>query len=480
MSAPPPVLAPGALIGGRYRIRRSLGMGGMGMVFEATHVRLNQPVALKLLRPELAMQPEFVARFEREARAAAALRSPYVVRTFDVDTTSDGVTFLVMELLSGNDLAAELESASVPDASLVDWTIQCCAALEEARKLGIVHRDLKPANIFLADEPPHRTAKILDFGISKILEDTTMDGAPRTRGSLGTPQYMSPEQIRSSKDIDHRSDVWALGVVLYRALSGRSPFESRSESDLLVAIVTEPAIPLGALRPDLPDGLCAAVMRALEKSPDDRHATALAFGEELAPFGTGRTSALTGVTGPTRGRKRASAPDAATKRPGGAAAAAPVEDASATAAVVGAGVALGTSPRPNDDMTSRGWPRTSMVLFVLLIAGLGVAGFKLGGMRRHAAEPPEATVSDAPPRSPAAPVVERKLDAPLPPASVAPSAAATAAPTPTAPTTSARAHGAPHGAPHDARSAGTASGRLPAAAPSASATPRVGLEREFR
>jgi len=188
----------GTILDGKYRLVRQLGAGGMGIVYEADHIRLRQPFAIKILQPELASEHEFLMRFEREARAAASLRSPHVVRVFDVDASPEGLTYIVMELLEGRDLADESLSTKIPLPQLIDWIVQTCAGLQEAHDNGIVHRDLKPANVFLSKiESGDRIAKVLDFGISKVDATSTSLLTGRAAGALGTPTYMAPEQIRN-------------------------------------------------------------------------------------------------------------------------------------------------------------------------------------------------------------------------------------------------------------------------------------------
>jgi eukaryotic-like serine/threonine-protein kinase len=278
----------GEIWDGKYRIDRILGEGGMGVVFEAYHLRLEQQVAIKCLLPELADNVAVKARFEREARAAARLRSRHVVKILDVETHPTGVPYMVMELMRGCDLDNEnLKRGDIPYPELCDWLVQAAGALAEAHKAGIVHRDLKPSNIFIAEEPGERLAKVLDFGIAKsaaIVPGITYSTAGGG-GICGTPQYMSPEQITDS-DVDGRADIWAMGVVAYELLAKRAPFEAQSFTALAVKIANDKAAELKTLRPDLPPALAAAVMRTLEKDRSNRFATMMEFAEAIAPFGT--------------------------------------------------------------------------------------------------------------------------------------------------------------------------------------------------
>src|SRR5262249_36798130 len=229
---------PGAVLAGKYRVGRILGVGGMGVVVAATHLQLGQPVALKFMLAEALASPEASERFLREARAAVRLRSQHVARIQDVGTLENGAPYIVMELLQGLDLAQLLaQQGPVAPATAVDFVVQACDALAEAHALGIVHRDLKPANLFVTIAP-NGTAlvKVLDFGIAKA-------GGPlgasvtQTSAVFGSPAYMSPEQLRSTKAVDARSDIWSLGIILYETLSGRTPFHGETITELGLKVV---------------------------------------------------------------------------------------------------------------------------------------------------------------------------------------------------------------------------------------------------
>ncbi len=271
------------VVAGKYRLVRRLGEGGMGLVFEAEHLRLRQSVAIKFLRPEVLAMPDAVARFEREARASCCIRGPHVVQVLDVDTDECGRPFMVMELLRGRDLEAEIrERGALPVTEAVDWVLQACAAVSEAHQARIVHRDLKPSNLFLAEEFGTRVVKVLDFGISKIQEgsEPTMTGMAVT---MGTPLYMSPEQVRSSRDVDCRTDVWSLGVILYELIAGAPPF-SGTTTAAIAAIVADATPGLRECSPHVPPELEKVVMTTLAKSPDDRFPTVEALAAALVPF----------------------------------------------------------------------------------------------------------------------------------------------------------------------------------------------------
>jgi serine/threonine-protein kinase len=271
--------------GEKYEIERVIGRGGMGTVFEACHTRLGQRVALKALAPELRGCPELVARFEREARAASALSSPHAVRVFDIDVGEDGTPFMVMELLSGCDLGRRLDDdGPQPIGRAVRWIIQACEALGEAHRLGIVHRDIKPSNLLLCASGG---IKVLDFGIAKQrpprpgVREAAITNATTP---LGTPQYMSPEQVRSAKDVDARTDIWALGVTLYELLCGRPPYDHDQPAACIAAIVADPIPDPRQFRPDLPADLALAILKALEKDPAARFITTEHFVAALLPY----------------------------------------------------------------------------------------------------------------------------------------------------------------------------------------------------
>jgi serine/threonine-protein kinase len=276
--------AAGSTFGGKYEIVRIVGQGGMGVVFEARHLRLHQRVAIKMLLPTVLHLPDVKSRFEREARAAGQLRNRNVARIIDVDVSEAGLPFMVMEYLEGRDLDQELQARGrLPIEEAVGYLLQTCRAMVEAHAAGIVHRDLKPANLFLTDDAGSRTVKVLDFGISKI----TNDGDAHLTGTfatIGTPIYMSPEQVRSSKDVDSRTDIWALGVILYECLTGQPPFQGSMTATAAAIVADEPA-PLRTLRPDVSPELENVIFHALEKSPAKRFPDIQSLGAALAAYG---------------------------------------------------------------------------------------------------------------------------------------------------------------------------------------------------
>jgi serine/threonine-protein kinase len=278
---------PGAIIAGKYRAERVLARGGMGVILEAEHLELGQRVAIKFLLPDAVRQAEMVERFLREARAAAQLQSDHVVRVFDIGKTEAGIPYMVMELLPGNDLADELRArGQLPVAEAVGYVLDALDAIVEAHAAGIVHRDLKPSNLFLVRKPDGtRRAKVLDFGISKFSATAAPDAAlTTTKSMLGSPGYMSPEQVRSTKSVDARTDVWALGVILYEALTGKPAFEGESLGDIFAKIREEDLPAAQEARPDLPVGLDGVLRGCLQRDRDKRTADAATLRMSLAPY----------------------------------------------------------------------------------------------------------------------------------------------------------------------------------------------------
>ncbi len=277
----------GQIIAKKYRVERVLGVGGMGAVVRATHVELDQPVAVKFMLPEALQSAEAVARFLREAKIVARLKSEHIVRVSDLGTLETGQPFIVMELLEGNDLRHRIDNGPRISASeAAAYVLQACEGLAEAHRSGIVHRDLKPANLFLTHRPNGRPlVKVLDFGISKgvAMGDASLS-ATKTNALLGSPYYMSPEQMTSPKDVSHLTDVWSLGVILYELVTGKMPFEADTLGALFLAVYQTAPTPLPSLRADLPPEFIAIVMRCLEKNPAARFQNVEDLAVALSPF----------------------------------------------------------------------------------------------------------------------------------------------------------------------------------------------------
>jgi len=288
----PQLPQPGALVAEKYRIARVLGVGGMGVVYAARHELLNQDVALKLLLPEVAKDKAAVARFLHEGRATARLQSAHVVRVMDVGMVQTS-PFLAMELLAGQDLADVLATRKrILVTEMVDWLIEAMEGLSHAHAAGIIHRDLKPSNLFLArGEGDVHTIKVVDFGISKSMGN---DGGNITSTSavLGSPAYMAPEQLRSSKHVDARADVWSLGVIAFELLTNQMPFEGENVGEIFANVLVKPPIRPTTLRVEIPGMLEQAILRCLEKNADDRYSNIGELATAIARYGTGRCDAL--------------------------------------------------------------------------------------------------------------------------------------------------------------------------------------------
>jgi serine/threonine protein kinase len=284
---------PGQILGGKYRVDRVLGAGGMGMVVAATHLQLEERVAIKFLLPEAMGNPEAVARFGREARAAVKIRGEHVARVIDVGSFENGAPYMVMEHLDGRDLSAVItERGALSPAEAVDAVLQACEALAEAHALGIVHRDLKPANLFLTRRPDGTpSVKVLDFGISKVTNASASDNAmTKTSAIMGSPLYMSPEQMTASRDVDARTDIWAIGVVLYELLAGRAPFRAETLPEICGLILTAAPPAIRNFSPSTPEPLQLAVLRCLEKDRTRRFQSVSEVAQAIAPFGSRATS----------------------------------------------------------------------------------------------------------------------------------------------------------------------------------------------
>jgi eukaryotic-like serine/threonine-protein kinase len=355
---------PGDVLAGKYRVERVLGAGGMGVVVAARHLELDEHVAIKFLLPEALLHPEAKARFAREARAAVRIKSEHVARVSDVGTLENGAPYIVMEYLEGGDLSAWLKQRgplSIEQA--VEFVLQACEAIAEAHGLGIVHRDLKPANLFVIMRADGiLSVKVLDFGISKTTGFGAAGGdAGMTKSAtvMGSPLYMSPEQLRSARDVDVRTDVWSLGVILYELLTGATPFTGQGIGDLAANVLMTPPTPLRSFRPDVPKGLETVIVRCLEKDRDRRFGNVADMCFALADFA------------PKRAR-------GSVER---------IARLVQTAGQASSGMALPASPAPQDDglgtqaswgqthsktaWSGRAWP-VGIAMAVLLAAGAGV------------------------------------------------------------------------------------------------------------
>lgn len=411
----------GQVLAGKYRVDRVLGAGGMGIVVAAMHLQLDQMVALKFIRREALGNAEVVSRFEREARAAVRLKSEHVARIIDVGRLDSGSPYIVMEYLEGQDLSSLLhQQRSLPVAVACDFVIQACDAIAEAHSLGIVHRDLKPGNLFLASTSHGQQAvKVLDFGISKSqgLGDASMT---RTQAVMGSPGYMSPEQMRSTKGVDGRSDVWSLGVILYELVAGRPPFDAETFTALCVKIAMDPHPPLPAFPVVLPAGFEAVINRALEKDPARRYQSAVELAHALAPY----------ANAPARERALRLGTASGGAAPGWPAGAGAVGMGHAVPTTLG-GAAQGTGPRTGSSVAGQRRSIGAVIAAVGLGAAVMIGGaIALVKSSESSREPPIESSASPPapaatPNAPSTPTMPTTpTDEPV-----------TAAATPTAPTT---------------------------------------------
>jgi eukaryotic-like serine/threonine-protein kinase len=353
----------GELLAGKYRVDRVLGVGGMGVVVAAHHVGLDERVAIKFLLPEVLGDAEAVARFAREARAAVKIKSEHVAKVTDVGKLENGAPYMVMEYLDGSDLAAWIEQrGALPIELAVDFLLQACEAIAEAHALGIVHRDLKPGNLFVTRRPDGAwSVKVLDFGISKVTGMAGSGGAPsmtRTSALMGSPLYMSPEQMHSSRDVDARGDIWALGVILYELVTGTQPFVADTMPELVLRVV-QGAAPssIRFQRADAPPGLEVVIFRCLERDRTQRYASVAELAVALLPYAPKRSKIsverISGVLGAVG--------LAATALP-------PSSDNQPQATAAGTAASWGKTAGPK---TRRPWLAVSAVGVVLAGAGVG-------------------------------------------------------------------------------------------------------------
>jgi serine/threonine protein kinase len=452
-----PGVEPGTVLANKFRVERVLASGGMGIIFVAHHLQLDQRVAIKVLRTHVLDDPEIVARFAREARVAAKIKSEHVVRVIDVGALPNGAPYMVMEHLQGSDLSALLKARGpIPVDEAVEYVLQACEALAEAHLAGVVHRDLKPANLFLtrrADGSP--LLKVLDFGISKVVEPLDTDSAmTKTSMIMGSPHYMSPEQLRSARKVDGRADIWALGVVLYRLIVGKNPFQAETTPELCVEILHGKPVPLLDVVPEAPKGLSEVIEGCLQKKPDKRYANVAKLARALEPFANARARAsVDRISGVYRAAPpvvdsapsvRSAAEPARAERQGRA------SDATDLGARTVSEKSESVAASVSDNLARR---RRSPVLIGLGLVAVGVAGGAFG--LRY--------VRGAPTSASAVPVVSTVI-APAATAPAAPASTAVAAPSETpaaAPSASAPVHEVVRTRAHH---------HLKHAAPSASAT----------
>jgi serine/threonine-protein kinase len=416
-------IQPGQVLGGKYRVESVLGMGGMGVVVAARHVELNTRFALKLMRREAAKDEESVERFLREARAAVRFKSSHCVQVIDVGKLASGEPYMVMELLTGQDLGdlvSEKGARSPPEA--VDYILQACEGIAEAHSHGIIHRDLKPQNLFVTkgvDGMP--LVKVLDFGLAKSMKATPeIRALTHTTAVMGSPTYMSPEQMRASRQVDARSDMWSIGVCLYELLTGRTPFEGATYPELCSLVLNEPPTPLPS---DIPRGLSRVINRCLQKDPRRRFADVAELATALEEF-----ASAPGAAGRIRAVLDAPRPELESLRPP------QIADPNADTKTA---ASIDTLKRPR---AREGRVRWSAVAAVACVVGAVVLGF---AVRRPAAPqvaPAPAPIVVAAPPPPEAPALPTSTAIVTVAPAAPPSVASAAEPSPSRP---GRTRGAP-------------------------------------
>jgi serine/threonine-protein kinase len=412
----------GQRVAGKYEVERVLGHGGMGVVVAARHVQLGQRVAIKFLRGYAATDPNAGERFLREARASVALTSEHATKVLDVGTDESGEPYMVMEYLAGSDLTELLhQRGSLGIQETIDIVLQASEAIAEAHSRGIVHRDLKPPNLFLTTgNDGRRLVKVLDFGISKSLGSQTSQNLTASGSLMGSPAYMSPEQVRAPKTVDARTDVWALGIILYELLTGKGPFIADTLGETLARIVTENPPSILDLRPEVPAGLAQVIARCLEREPSRRVQSVADLASMLAPFAPRdselsierilRINAITTGASQRDARVETQASPPGPPTPASLPKGATLLDSSARSGRVATATGWQTSGSLQASFRRRSVGRTAwigIVAGVLVLAGGAAALALRGGPSADA--PKVATKSDVP-----SPSVALALPAPIP------------------------------------------------------------------
>jgi serine/threonine protein kinase len=456
-----PQIAPGSILLDKYRAESVIGVGGMGIVVSATHMQLGTHVAIKFLLSKFATSTEAAQRFVREAKAASRIGSEHIARVLDTGTSPELGPFIVMEYIEGGDLSRHLKNGHVFQVGeAIDFIVQACEALAHAHAAGIVHRDVKPANLFLgtrADGLP--IVKVLDFGISKVAEDSGDMNMTKTTAILGSGYYMSPEQMRSSKNVDHRTDIYGLGITFYELLTRTVPFMAETFADLAIKVAVDPPDPISRHRSDVPQGLADAIAKAYAKKPDERYQNVGEMVLALAPWAAVETlpmiESIQRLTGAPAVRLQSIPPGRYSTPPPAAGGnvslpaparlpslpppylGGPVSQSPASQSTSGLRPGEGSAPAlAMTTATSSSKTLVGLVLGLAVVIGVGVgAGLYVRGAAQPtvaSTTPPEPKASEAPPPASASAPVVPTIE-PVPEASSAPAPSASAAPSASVP-----------------------------------------------
>jgi eukaryotic-like serine/threonine-protein kinase len=440
-----PYPQPGEVLDGKYRVEQLLGEGGMGAVAKATHLLRRAPVALKFMSGAVLSLPGAVERFINEGVAASQIDSDHVVKVFDVGRLPSGAPYLVMEYLDGCDLGQllEREGPTLETARAIHFAVQALRALHTAHAAGIIHRDMKPSNCFvIAKDGEPDFVKLVDFGISKVrtADDGKAAHLTRTNSALGTPLYMSPEQARSPRDVDHRTDLYSVGAILYEMLAGRTPYlaDSGEFTEMLFKLFTTEPAPLAQSRPDLPEALTAVVGRSLQRDPGARFASAAQMADALAPFADARSAqVLSRLRSGVRSQKPAPFHSVSRLEPETLA-----KQSEATAQTCASAEGVSTRPPPTDVGVTRearsvsGGARkkasVTIAAAALAAAVTGLIVFRTHGAARRVVPEPSAATATPEANETALPAIASSASAalvPLPPTiTLSPESVASAAP----------------------------------------------------
>jgi serine/threonine-protein kinase len=395
-SSEEPALQSGAIIDGKYAIQRQLGRGGTGTVYEAVHVTVGHRVAVKIVNDDRAQRPETLARFEREAKICGTIRHPNIGQIYDVGTTDDGKPYMVLELHEGQSLADALDESLLPIPAILEIARQMLAGLTAVHHAGVVHRDIKPDNAMLVRTlEGDIVVKLVDFGISKVVRANIDERTLTREGSmLGSPDYMSPEQLRG-QNVDLRTDIYSVGVLLYEGITGSTPFDADNLSDLMAAVLRDPVVPPRELRPDCSAELEALILKAMARDPDARFESAAEMARELELVrGSMRLSASASIAPPPRKILPRRADRATRARRMRQASAPPAVEPAATepAATESAAVVP-----PQDAATTRPRARTFALAALVLLTLSALAALLLS--RSGSPRTPEAVVVEVAPRA---------------------------------------------------------------------------------